>query len=690
MHTTTTLVRRYRHLVVALVAVAVVAVGLASPASAATGTLSGTVSDSSAAPIGGVSVDVFEATWGIPAGSTTTAADGTYSLAVTPGTYRVRFTHPTHAETWSGNTANWVTSATVTIDDGGTTIEDATMADLDTIEGTVTDPDHNPVAGLTVELLYQGLAYRTTPTATDGTYQFTDVPNATFTLGFRDPTGTTWAMQYSGGSNTAAGATPITTTGGTTHTINHTAHHGGSIKGTNGIGATGPGVAGLYVAAIDTTQFEPLAITTTGTNGTWQIDNLPPGDVTIATIDPAALGATPHTSYRIVFRPERDIDTLGLGTAWTTATRYPITTGTTTPTGRQPLRGHHCNPTTHHPGANLANANLTNQNLRGCDLRQADLSNTTFANTRLDWARLNDADLSTNATRLLYVPTGEPSPVGAYLEGADLTGTAIAGRNFAGKNPGNAAGHITVQQLLATDHDWTRVSLLDFDLRNTDFAAGNYTFDNSGSFWPDVAPVTGVLPTFQRVDLRGSSFAGMTMPWVRFGPGTILGDVDLTNTTIVRGSFERWGWGGAVLVGQLIAHANLPQLWTTKAQILSTDPDWSHVDLSQPRQAQNVEGESRLDLSGVDWPARGATLVGAKLSGINLSGGSFAGMDLTGVVCTGCTFASANLTNTNLTGVTGNPSGGWTAVYANTTCPDGTKAPSATGQTTCVGHGMRA
>ncbi|MEZ5137056.1 MAG: hypothetical protein R2699_18930 [Acidimicrobiales bacterium] len=54
------------------------------------------------------------------------------------------------------------------------------------------------------------------------------------------------------------------------------------------------------------------------------------------------------------------------------------------------------------------------------------------------------------------------------------------------------------------------------------------------------------------------------------------------------------------------------------------------------------------------------------------------------------TFAGANLTNANLTGATGNPSGGTTAVYANTTCPDGTTAsPAKTAQTTCVGHGGR-
>ncbi|MEZ5206332.1 MAG: carboxypeptidase regulatory-like domain-containing protein [Acidimicrobiales bacterium] len=323
---------------IALLVVASLVGLLASPASAATGTLSGTVSDSSAAPIGGATVDVFEATWGIPAGSTTTQPDGTYSLAVAPGTYRVRFTHPTHAETWSGSATSWVTSSAITIDDGATTARRHHGRPRHHRRHRHR-PRQQPRRRTHRRAALHGPRLPHHPHRRRRHLPTTDVPNATFTLGFRDPTGTTWAMEYSGGSNTETGATRITTTGGTTHTIDHTVHHGGSISGTNGIGDTGPGVAGLYVVALDVDHLEIVGAAATDTNGAWQIDNLPPGDVTIATIDPAALSATSYNSYRLVFRPERtNVDTLGLANAWTTATHYPITTGTTTPTGRQPLR----------------------------------------------------------------------------------------------------------------------------------------------------------------------------------------------------------------------------------------------------------------------------------------------------------------------------------------------------------------
>ena len=687
---------------IALLVVASLVGLLALPASAATGSLSGTVSDSSAAPIGGVSVDVFEATWGIPVGSTTTQPDGAYSLPVAPGSYRVRFTHPAHPETWSGNTANWVTSATVTIDDGGTTIEDATMADLDTIEGTVTDPDHNPVAGLTVELLYQGLAYRTTPTATDGTYQFTDVPNATFTLGFRDPTGTTWAMQYSGGSNTAAGATPITTTGGTTHTINHTAHHGGSIKGTNGIGATGPGVAGLYVAAIDTTQFEPLAITTTGTNGTWQIDNLPPGDVTIATIDPAALGATPHTSYRIVFRPERDIDTLGLGTAWTTATRYPITTGTTTPTGRQPLRGHHCNPTTHHPGANLDGSHLTNKDLRGCDIASSQITTQRasgdyvwfcesvfpppsiwgeFAYANLSGLDLSHLSLSGDFTGANL--TGVDLSVSVVSSWADFTGARIAGADL-------SKTLIDPAKILATDRDWTGTKLSTLRDANDPLCMWWTEFDSidwSGGGWSLAeADLSGI-------SLTNGNFAGMDLHGLRLSAspsgnwqdvaeidGSTFAGADLSNAKLMALDFQGVSTDGAILTGADLTNAkNIARRYFAGADLRGTNltnvalgsANLTNADLTGANlTSTNLYGAGLTGavLTGVTYDNTvltntslrnrnfsGLSLRSVTFSGADLKNASFANADLTsakfpGANLNGVTFAGANLTNADLTG----------------------------------------
>ena len=70
------------------------------------------------------------------------------------------------------------------------------------------------------------------------------------------------------------------------------------------------------------------------------------------------------------------------------------------------------------------------------------------------------------------------------------------------------------------------------------------------------------------------------------------------------------------------------------------------------------------------WLGPGASLIDASLMGLNLSGIDFSHADLRGA---------------DLTGATGNPTGGSTAAYEATTCPDGTKA---TTPATCVGHGF--
>lgn len=697
---------------IALLVVASLVGLLALPASAATGSLSGTVSDSSAAPIGGVSVDVFEATWGIPAGSTTTQPDGAYSLPVAPGSYRVRFTHPAHPETWSGNTANWVTSATVTIDDGGTTIEDATMADLDTIEGTVTDPDDNPVAGLTVELLYMGLAYRTTPTAADGTYQFTDVPNATFTLGFRDPTGTTWATEYSGGSNTAAGATPITTTGGTTHTIDHTTHPGGSASGRARRGDFGPGVAGIYAAALDVDHLEVVGLAATAADGTWTISNLAPGQVTVAYIDPATFGATPQTGYRLQLRNEQDVLALGLTPAWTTATRYTIASATNRATGSEPLRGWHCDPTTHHPGADLSGSDLDGQNLRGCDLSGADLTGAQLHDTRLDHADLTGA-------HLVDLVDSRGWFTSARLDGASIVGSAF------NSVAAPAQARLTEAQLLSTDHDWTRVTLSQVDFPGVDFAAGGFTL---GGF-PEVpgfgTPFEG---NFFQSNLSGARFVGMDLDGVRF-VGTNLTGVDFTDASLVDAWFSTYTFTGsgadaaqhpstttnAVFTGADLTGANIDPLQVAAANHDLTGTSLRHITGTADGGLEAGAYGVQPSFAGVPWSTSGYTLTGADLSRpptvlvpyaiISLANGTFDGMDLTGFSCMHCnlsggTFtnallaganlAGANLANANLTGATGNPAGGATAVYSNTTCPDGTTASPATAQTTCVGHGVGA
>jgi N-acetylneuraminic acid mutarotase len=136
---------------------------------APTGTLEGTVSDSATnQPISGATIQVD------PLGaSTTTGADGTYSLILPVDTYDV-----------TASAFGYVTQTAtgVEITDGGTTTQDFALvaSPSGSLSGTVTDnaSPPNPLANATVTILGTPIP----PATTDATghYSFASVPNGTY------------------------------------------------------------------------------------------------------------------------------------------------------------------------------------------------------------------------------------------------------------------------------------------------------------------------------------------------------------------------------------------------------------------------------------------------------------------------------------------------------------------------------
>jgi uncharacterized protein YjbI with pentapeptide repeats len=90
-------------------------------------------------------------------------------------------------------------------------------------------------------------------------------------------------------------------------------------------------------------------------------------------------------------------------------------------------------------------------------------------------------------------------------------------------------------------------------------------------------------------------------------------------------------------------------------------------------------------LLGPSAYATGFNMTGVDLSNLDLTGASLAHSNLSTTDLTGTTLATTTLTSTKFTGAIGTPSGGSSATYANTTCPDATVATS---PATCVGHGF--
>ncbi len=112
-------------------------------------------------------------------GSTTTAANGTYTLAgITPGTYTATYSK-----------AGYVTQTpSVTITSGGTTTKNVTLVQVPgTLSGTVTSSTVG-LAGVTVSVPGNG----STTTAANGTYTLAGITPGTYTAtyskaGYIDP-----------------------------------------------------------------------------------------------------------------------------------------------------------------------------------------------------------------------------------------------------------------------------------------------------------------------------------------------------------------------------------------------------------------------------------------------------------------------------------------------------------------------
>jgi len=296
---------------------------LAAPATAAmTGTLAGTVRDASSTPIAGIDVEVLHWYWGTVMASTTTNASGTYTVpSLAPGSYRVRFTDPAHhwADRYSGGSATWVSSTTITINASATTTLDMTMAApaLPSVRGKVTKAGGTGLGGIRVESLhwYFGVEEAATTTASDGTYSFMGLADGPHIIRFTDPTGF-YGDWYSGNVADFDSSSPVTVAAGSTVTldallpVSPIPEIAGTVRDQGG-----RGVPGLTVEARDAVWGAVLATTTTGSDGRYAFLGLPAGSYRVRFVDPGGAWTTLYS---------------GGGTTWVGSTVVTSAPGSTT------------------------------------------------------------------------------------------------------------------------------------------------------------------------------------------------------------------------------------------------------------------------------------------------------------------------------------------------------------------------
>ena len=263
--------------------------------------ISGTITRASDGhPVQGVSVTPLDAVTGVGwfAGSSTTGADGTYTMWLPSGSYKLR-ANPGYtglATQWYANAPdqNWATPLTVT--EGVTTTDiDFSLPTGGNITGTITRAsDGHPVSGVYVNAYDPATGeyiQGSSTTLADGTYTIWGLASGNYKLMVRvGNTGLT--SQYYDNANYYT-ATPVAVTAGvTTIGIDFNLPACGTISGTVTRASDGQPIPNLYVYAYSTRANGVIEWSLNGPtqyDGSYSITGLPAGTYKV-TINPEDSG----------------------------------------------------------------------------------------------------------------------------------------------------------------------------------------------------------------------------------------------------------------------------------------------------------------------------------------------------------------------------------------------------------------
>ncbi len=245
--------------------------------------------DGSNAPIVGVTVTLKDS-GKVTVGTTTTAADGTYSFAnVAPGSYTVNETQPAGYAAGLVNPSNVIA---VTQTKTGLVNQNFSETGLGIGGKVFVDGSNAPLAGVTITLRDSTNAVvGTTVTAADGTYSFTNLLNGSYTVTETQPTG------YGNGVVNPTNVIAVTLAG--TSAVNQNFSEAiGSFSGnvyydsnSNGTLTAGePGLSGVTVTLTGTDALGAAVnrTTTSAADGSYSFANVIAGTYTVTESQPAA------------------------------------------------------------------------------------------------------------------------------------------------------------------------------------------------------------------------------------------------------------------------------------------------------------------------------------------------------------------------------------------------------------------
>jgi hypothetical protein len=274
---------RGRVLGAALGIASVLAISLPAGASAASGVISGQITDETNGQGIDQCVELHDAA-GNSISSIPADSQGHYSFSgLATGTYYLYF-HPcfgaNYVAEWYSNAVTFNDADPISVTDGQTTTINAAMAHGGTITGTVKNDDGDPLSGIVVSAQIQnGSTGGSASTDSNGSYSIAGLPAGSYSVGFFD-SGTTYVAQYWNDKPDYSSATPVpVTVDTTTPNISPTLHPGGSISGTVTDAATGNPLEGICVGVYG--QGTNSVCATTDANGHYSLSKIPPGSVKV-------------------------------------------------------------------------------------------------------------------------------------------------------------------------------------------------------------------------------------------------------------------------------------------------------------------------------------------------------------------------------------------------------------------------
>ncbi|HUA03960.1 MAG TPA: carboxypeptidase regulatory-like domain-containing protein [Solirubrobacteraceae bacterium] len=255
------------------------------------GTVTGTVTDgTSGAGLAGVTVTLYS-TYQQYLGSTTTAADGTYSLPGLPtSTYEVGFSYGSYVSTYYGGGQSLSSATRIAVTAGQTTSSiNQALPRAGQISGRVTDAATGAaVANVQVQIYdSHDSLIASTQTSADGGYSVSGVLPGTYTASFTPGDSTAMFMsQWYGGASTSTGATAFTVTADqTTRGVDAALGRGGIVSGAVTAATNDADLAGITVTVYNSNDTS-LGSTTTRPDGTYALGGIPTGSYTVGFAPP--------------------------------------------------------------------------------------------------------------------------------------------------------------------------------------------------------------------------------------------------------------------------------------------------------------------------------------------------------------------------------------------------------------------